>query len=570
MRGAEECTRKRAGLDQQRQAPPTGPPAHQSIAEVAVAYDTSQWFAEGGTVPVCLASLDAETRCPICYGKLKRTRMSTSCGHRYCSECIDHCMRLEIPGRSPDVHECPVCRAHVASRRSAHADEKFDFLMRAVYGDVSVYEAQQEALVEQERAAHAPEHAAQSNAMRAAALAQKQAAAAARGGGGGGARGRGADGRNGSSSSNSSRGGGRAGAGSSGGGSGGAGAGARPACDLQALVADHGRAAAAGSAAAAPTPSSAAHRSRAAAQPPPPPREAREASNGAPQPSHSHDLRAHGTGAPPPPPCGTATAAGGCGDGAANACGSACAHSHALRAHGAPPPELPPGRVADAADASGGDSGGGKEHSAALPPAGTVPAADGCGGDSCGGGGARAHSHDLRTHAAGAPPPQPPLADVAPAADLDGGGGDARAHLHDLRTHAAGAPQQPAADGGCAGGGGAACVRPAGGDLSRAGSGYSLRGGVSSRESSAGPQAQPQPQAPTGGGGGAIPRLLRSAAPSLSSGAGARVQPPPPPVSPTAGGASQRARAEGHSALPTGAAATTVFAMCALGPWGVS
>uniref|UniRef100_A0A7R9YYR5 Uncharacterized protein n=1 Tax=Chlamydomonas euryale TaxID=1486919 RepID=A0A7R9YYR5_9CHLO len=89
-------------------------------------------------------------------------------------------MRLEIAGRPKDMRECPVCRAHMHSRRTARTDEQFDFLMQGLYGDVAAYERQEEALADAERATHAAEHAACAEAMREAQLAQKEAATAAR------------------------------------------------------------------------------------------------------------------------------------------------------------------------------------------------------------------------------------------------------------------------------------------------------------------------------------------------------------------------------------------------------
>uniref|UniRef100_A0A6U2GPK9 RING-type domain-containing protein n=1 Tax=Chlamydomonas euryale TaxID=1486919 RepID=A0A6U2GPK9_9CHLO len=82
-------------------SPPSRLPQAQppSIASLSAKYDTSAWFAAGTTAQVALGALSSETRCPICYGKLKHTRVSLVCGHRYCAECIDHCMRLEIAGR---------------------------------------------------------------------------------------------------------------------------------------------------------------------------------------------------------------------------------------------------------------------------------------------------------------------------------------------------------------------------------------------------------------------------------------------------------------------------------------
>ncbi|GAX77120.1 hypothetical protein CEUSTIGMA_g4566.t1 [Chlamydomonas eustigma] len=106
------------------------------------------------SVTVDLSQLNEETKCPICFGKIKKARVSIVCGHRYCGDCIDHCMRLEIPGRRPEVRECPVCRAHMPSRRSAKEDPNFDFLLRALYGDVTEYEQQEEVVMQEELKQH--------------------------------------------------------------------------------------------------------------------------------------------------------------------------------------------------------------------------------------------------------------------------------------------------------------------------------------------------------------------------------------------------------------------------------
>lgn len=75
---------------------------------------------------VDLSGLEQTVRCPICYGEalhgsaagwyvafavsvgsgaqcasnahagmLKNTRLSMVCGHRFCAECLDHCLRRE-------------------------------------------------------------------------------------------------------------------------------------------------------------------------------------------------------------------------------------------------------------------------------------------------------------------------------------------------------------------------------------------------------------------------------------------------------------------------------------------
>jgi hypothetical protein len=117
-------------------------------------YDLADEAIEERGVLVDLRKLNEETKCPICFGKIKRARVSIVCGHRYCGDCIDHCMRLEIPGRKPEVRECPVCRAHMPSRRSAKEDPNFDLLMKALYDNVAEYEEKEEALMQEDLKKH--------------------------------------------------------------------------------------------------------------------------------------------------------------------------------------------------------------------------------------------------------------------------------------------------------------------------------------------------------------------------------------------------------------------------------
>ena len=48
------------------------------------------------------------------------------CLHRFCSECIQKCLRV---GRK----ECPSCRIHVPSRRSLRYDTNFDAVIGKIY-----------------------------------------------------------------------------------------------------------------------------------------------------------------------------------------------------------------------------------------------------------------------------------------------------------------------------------------------------------------------------------------------------------------------------------------------------
>ncbi|GIL66138.1 hypothetical protein Vafri_19736 [Volvox africanus] len=101
-------------------------------------------------LPVALARLVEETRCPVCFGILKHTVTSTVCLHRFCALCIDKC----LAGRPPQHKDCPVCRANLHSRRALRPDANFDRLLRALYGDVVVYGQEEDALVAAGNQAH--------------------------------------------------------------------------------------------------------------------------------------------------------------------------------------------------------------------------------------------------------------------------------------------------------------------------------------------------------------------------------------------------------------------------------
>ena len=51
---------------------------------------------------------------------------AAQCLHRFCSECIQKCLRV---GRK----ECPSCRIHVPSRRSLRYDTNFDAVISKIY-----------------------------------------------------------------------------------------------------------------------------------------------------------------------------------------------------------------------------------------------------------------------------------------------------------------------------------------------------------------------------------------------------------------------------------------------------
>ena len=52
---------------------------------------------------------------------------------RFCAPCIESSLRNVN-------HECPTCRSHITSKRSLRFDESFDELIRAVFGDIELFE----------------------------------------------------------------------------------------------------------------------------------------------------------------------------------------------------------------------------------------------------------------------------------------------------------------------------------------------------------------------------------------------------------------------------------------------
>ncbi|GIL86554.1 hypothetical protein Vretimale_11575 [Volvox reticuliferus] len=143
---------------------------HQT-SETARACNLSKKLDTNKRLPVALARLAEETRCPVCFGILKHTVTSTVCLHRFCALCIDRC----LAGRPPQHKDCPVCRANLHSRRALRPDVNFDRLLRSLYGDVVVYGQEEDALVAARNRAHAAQ-AAEEHRLR---QAQQCAAAAA-------------------------------------------------------------------------------------------------------------------------------------------------------------------------------------------------------------------------------------------------------------------------------------------------------------------------------------------------------------------------------------------------------
>ena len=62
------------------------------------------------------------------------------CLHRFCSECIQKCLRV-------GKNECPSCRIHVPSRRSLRPDPNFDALISKIYPDLGAFERYEERMI---------------------------------------------------------------------------------------------------------------------------------------------------------------------------------------------------------------------------------------------------------------------------------------------------------------------------------------------------------------------------------------------------------------------------------------
>jgi hypothetical protein len=72
--------------------------------------------------------ISEDMKCPICLGPIDTTLTATTCLHRFCSECLERSLRVNLGPK--DHHDCPSCRAKLASRRSSKRDSRFDELIR--------------------------------------------------------------------------------------------------------------------------------------------------------------------------------------------------------------------------------------------------------------------------------------------------------------------------------------------------------------------------------------------------------------------------------------------------------
>jgi len=97
---------------------------------------------DASTTSIQIRNLNVELTCPICLGILRETMTVMECVHRFCSACINKCLRL---GKK----ECPACRVKCASRRHMRADLAMDGIIAALYPNLEEYEANEESLLDQ-------------------------------------------------------------------------------------------------------------------------------------------------------------------------------------------------------------------------------------------------------------------------------------------------------------------------------------------------------------------------------------------------------------------------------------
>lgn len=70
--------------------------------------------------------ISEDMKCPICLGTIDVTLTVTTCLHRFCTECLERSLRVNLGPK--DHHDCPACRAKMASRRASKRDTRFDYL----------------------------------------------------------------------------------------------------------------------------------------------------------------------------------------------------------------------------------------------------------------------------------------------------------------------------------------------------------------------------------------------------------------------------------------------------------
>ncbi|AFZ81670.1 hypothetical protein BEWA_010870 [Theileria equi strain WA] len=79
------------------------------------------------------SGLRDEISCAICSGIVHKCVVIKTCLHRFCSSCIEKCVRIGL-------RECPKCRKHVPSRRFLKPDPIYDSIISRLIPNVKVFE----------------------------------------------------------------------------------------------------------------------------------------------------------------------------------------------------------------------------------------------------------------------------------------------------------------------------------------------------------------------------------------------------------------------------------------------
>ena len=84
-----------------------------------------------GTLRIATKDLQC-LKCAVCHEVLWNTVLVMDCGHRFCSKCIERCLRNTVETKR-GRHSCPICRVYISSRRRLRKDKVFDDLIRKIY-----------------------------------------------------------------------------------------------------------------------------------------------------------------------------------------------------------------------------------------------------------------------------------------------------------------------------------------------------------------------------------------------------------------------------------------------------
>jgi hypothetical protein len=135
-------------------------------------FSTTRPKVDSADVEVTISTdlLNVELRCPICLD-IMRDPMATPCLHRFCSVCIEKCLRI-------GKQECPSCRQPVATRRALRRDDNFGRLVLTFYPDLHQLEVEEKQLIDELSQSHRLLHAEKMRTLLAARVKQQRMAAA--------------------------------------------------------------------------------------------------------------------------------------------------------------------------------------------------------------------------------------------------------------------------------------------------------------------------------------------------------------------------------------------------------